>query len=187
MIKIKNPKLFSYPKSKKPFNKENLREWVLENWTLFEEENGEISADIFEAMYKAFGKKIPMHGKLMIEQNQWVDEIFSELDEIRQSTDYFDLTTGKLVKGKSKKNPLKSKKPAKKAKIKKTVVKKSTTRKRNPNSYQEKIKKAEEELKRAKFEFQTDVSRVGSALSRALHNKYVQAKERYDDLMYSDD
>ncbi len=80
-----------------------------------------------------------------------------------------------------------AKKSVKKITKKKAKAKKTTTRKRNPNSYQEKIKKAEEELKKAKFEFQTDVSRVGSALSRALHNKYVQAKERYDDLMYSDD
>lgn len=186
MIRIKNPKLFSYPKSKKPFNKENLREWVLENWTLFEEEDGEISADIFEAMYKAFGKKIPMHGKLMIEQNQWVDEIFSELDDIRKSTDYFDLRTGKWVRGK-KKNPSKAKKPSKKVTKKKAKIKKTTTRKRNPDKYKEKLKKAEEELKKAKFALQNDNSQVGSTLSRSLYNKYVHAKERYDDLMYSDD
>jgi serine/threonine protein phosphatase PrpC len=92
-----------------------------------------------------------------------------------------------LKKDKMKK--VKAKKITKKSvkKVSKKKSKKTTARKKNPNSYQEKIKKAEEELKKAKFAFQTDVSRVGSALSRSLHNKYVQARERYDDLMYSDD
>jgi len=82
---------------------------------------------------------------------------------------------------------VKPKKPSKKVTKKKAKIKKTTTRKRNPDKYKEKLKKAEEELKKAKFALQNDNSQVGSTLSRSLYNKYVHTKERYDDLMYSDD
>ena len=98
-----------------------MREWILKNWTLFEEEDGELNPDIFEAAFNAFGKKQVLYGKKSIEQDRWINEIFGELDEIRKSDEYFDLRTGKLVTSGKRQNP-----KSKSMKKVKKVAKKST-------------------------------------------------------------